>query len=138
MGDSSALMQAHGALHITQIAADLFRGSYVSVYVELPDGKSHICFTVFDMLQYQHARHTSPLLLIGLRFESYGAYFDQVELPLPDPDALSACFSDDQIFISTDAWKMTILNLDRLISEDAAVRIESAVPSGAGSTASSP
>jgi len=86
MDGARAVWHVQGALHVTQIAAELFRGDRVIVYVELEGGESDVCLTVFDLLQYRLCRYGSPLVLIGLRFFDYEAYFDEIQLPLTDPD----------------------------------------------------
>lgn len=118
MNGASAIMHVQGAMHITQVAVDLFRGHYVSVHVKLSNEDSKIHFTHFDVLQYRASRHSSPLLLIGLRYESHEVYFDEIVLPLPDPNAISALFTEDQMLICTDQWKMTILSFDKILSGD--------------------
>src|SRR5690606_26820377 len=75
-------------------------------------------------------RYGSPLVLIGLRFFDYEAYFDEIQLPLTDPDAVTALFTDDQMMIETGGWKMTILNLDRMLGRDGSRAVEGLVPAG--------
>lgn len=130
MDGARAVWHVQGALHVTQIAAELFRGDRVSVYVELEGGESDVCLTVFDLLQYRLCRYGSPLVLIGLRFFDYEAYFDEIQLPLTDPDAVTALFTDDQMMIETGGWKMTILNLDRMLGRDGSPAVEGLVPAG--------
>src|SRR5690606_20500579 len=130
MDGARAVWHVQGALHVTQIAAELFRGDRVIVYVELEGGESDVCLTVFDLLQYRLCRYGSPLVLSGLGVVAYEPYVDAIQLPLTDADAVTALFTHDQMMIETGGWKMTIPHLDRMLARAGSPPAEGLVPAG--------